>query len=151
MRNVITVILGSVAMAFSISALAQSSSSCDGAELRDVTGNVLVSTKDGMIAGIEKQIVANKTRVTTTSRASVTIVFDCGCDVKLKENERIDIENPSTCAALLASVTAVPGATALGAATASAGALTSTNALIAVGVGVGGYLIYRNNRNQSPN
>ena len=151
MPRVLPVILASAVMALSLDVLGQTSNSCDGAELREVTGNVLVSTKDGMIAGIEKQVVANKTRVTTTSRASVTIVFDCGCDVKLKENERIDIENPSTCAALLASVTAVPGATALGAATASAGAFTATNALIAVAVGVGGYLIYRNNRNQSPN
>ena len=150
MRSVIPVILGLFAMAFSVNALGQSSSSCDGAELRDVTGNVLVSTKDGMSAAIDKQTVAGGSRVTTTSRASVTVVFACGCDVKLKENERLDIEGPSTCAVLLASVTAVP-VVAIGAATASAGAFSGTTALIGVGVGVGGYLIYRNNRNQSPN
>ncbi len=150
MRSVILVILGSFAMAFSVNALGQSSSSCDGAELRDVTGNVLLSTKDGMSAAVEKQTVAGGSRVTTTSRASVTVAFACGCDVKLKENERLDIEGPSTCAVLLASVTAVP-VVAIGAATASAGAFSGTTALIGVGVGVGGYLIYRNNRNQSPN
>lgn len=150
MRSVIPVILGSLAMAFSMSAVGQSSSSCDGAQLRDVTGNVLVSTKDGMSAAVDKQTVAGGSRVTTTSRASVTVAFTCGCDVKLKENERLDIEGPSTCAVLLASVTAVPVA-AIGAATASAGAFSGTTALIGVGVGVGGYLIYRNNRNQSPN
>lgn len=152
MRCVISVISGAVAMALSVSAFAQSSSStCDGAVLKDVVGNVLVSTKDGMGAGIEKQGVSNNTRVTTTARASVTIAFNCGCDVKLKENERIDIDSPNTCAALLAAVTAVPVAGAIGAATASAGAFSGTTALIGVGVGVGGYLIYRNNRNQSPN
>ena len=150
MRSVIPAILGSFAMAFSVNALGQSSSSCDGAELRDVTGNVLVSTKDGMSAAVDKQTVAGGSRVTTTSRASVTVAFTCGCDVKLKENERIDIEGPSACAALLASVTAVP-IVAIGAATASAGAFSGTTALIGVGVGVGGYLVYRNNRNQSPN
>lgn len=151
MRSVIPAILGSVAMAFSVNALGQSSNTCEGAELRDVVGNVLVSTKDGMSAAIEKQAVAGKSRVTTTSRASVTVVFTCGCDVKLKENERLDIEGPAACPVLLASVTAVP-VVAIGAATAaSAGVFTGTNALVAVGVGVGGYLIYRNNRNQSPN
>jgi hypothetical protein len=151
MRSVILVILGSVAMAFSVNALGQTSNSCDTAELRDVTGNVLVSTKDGMSAAVDKQTVGDKSRVTTTSRASVTVAFACGCEVKLKENERIDIETPSTCAVLLASVTAVPVVAAIGAATATVGTISSTTALVGVGVGVGGYLIYRNNRNQSPN
>ncbi len=149
MRSVIPVILGSVAMAFSVNALGQSSSSCDGAELRDVIGNVLVSTNDGMSTAVDKQVVGNKSRVTTASRSSVTVAFTCGCDVKLKENERIDIEAPSTCAVLLASVTAAP-VVAIGATTAaSAGA--GTTALVGAGVGVGAYLLYRNNRNQSPN
>ena len=149
MRSVIPVILGSVAMAFSVNALGQSSSSCDGAELRDVIGTVLVSTNDGMSTAVDKQVVGNKSRVTTASRSSVTVAFTCGCDVKLKENERIDIEAPSTCAVLLASVTAAP-VVAIGATTAaSAGA--GTTALVGAGVGVGAYLLYRNNRNQSPN
>ncbi len=151
MRSVIPVILGSVALAFSVNALGQSSSSCDSAELRDVTGNVLVSTSDGMSTAVDKQAVGGKSRVTTASRSSVTVAFACGCDVKLKENERIDIEAPSTCAVLLASVTAVP-VVAIGATTAaSAGAFSGTTALVGAGVGVGAYLLYRNNRNQSPN
>ena len=150
MRSVIPVILGSVAMAFSVNALGQSSSSCDGAELRDVIGNVLVSTNDGMSTAVDKQVVGNKSRVTTASRSSVTVAFTCGCDVKLKENERIDIEAPSTCAALLASVTATP-VVAIGATGAAAAGTTGTTALVGAGVGVGAYLLYRNNRNQSPN
>jgi hypothetical protein len=151
MRNVVPAILGSFAIAFCVNASAQTAN-CDSAELRDVTGNVLVSTKDGMSTAVDKQTVGLKSRVTTTSRASVTISFTCGCDVKLKENERLDIENPAACPALLAGVTAVPVAAAIGAGTgATAGVLTGTNALVIAGVGVGGYLIYRNNRNQSPN
>jgi hypothetical protein len=153
MSKVITLLLGLIIMALSVTARAQS---CDSAELRDVTGNVLVSTKDGMSAAVDKQSVAGGTRVTTTARASVTIVFACGCVVSLKENERIDLGAPATCTVLQASVVAVPVAAAIGAgagagATASAGVFSGTTALIASGVGVGGYLIYRNNRNQSPN
>jgi hypothetical protein len=153
MRNAISVGLASAIMALSLGAQAQTTAaSCDGAELRDVQGNVLVSTKDGMSTGVDKQVVVNKSRVTTTSRASVTVAFACGCDVKLKENERLDIETPATCAGLLASVTAVPASAAIGATTAVAGGLTPTStALIGAGVGVGAYLIYRNNRNVSPN
>ena len=150
MRGIISVVSGAVAMALSVSIFAQSSNNkCEGAVLRDVVGNVLVSTKDGMGAGIEKQSVANHTRVTTTARASVTISFECGCDVKLKENEQIDIESPNTCAAFLAAITPVPIAGAIGAATASAGTFSGTTALVAVGVG--GILIYRLNISQSPN
>ena len=149
MRKVIPMVLGFIAMAFSVNSFAQA---CDSAELRDVTGNVLVSTKDGMSAAVDKQTVSGNTRVTTTSRASVTVAFTCGCEVKLKENERLDLGAPATCPVLLASVVAVPIAAAIGAgAAASAGAFTGTTALVAAGVGVGGYLIYRNNRNQSPN
>ena len=140
-------------MVLNVSTFAQSSSnSCDGAVLQDVVGNVLVSTKDGISAGIDKQSVANKTRVTTTSRASVTISFNCGCDVKLKENERIDIESPNTCAALLAAVTVVPVDAAIGAVAATAGGISTTTGLIVgTSVGVGAYLLYRRNQNSSPN
>jgi hypothetical protein len=150
-RNVISAVLGTLVMVVSTGALGQSAA-CSSAVLSDVQGNVLVSTKDGMSAGIDKQTLGISSRVTTTSRASATLTFNCGCVVSLKENERIDIgDTPATCAALLAAVTAVPVAAAIGAATASAGVFSGTTALVGVGVGVGGYLVYRNNRNQSPN
>lgn len=147
-------LISSMAMALSVSAFGQSSrDSCDGAFLQDVVGNVLVSTKEGIKAGMENQPVVNKTRVTTTSRASVTISFkECGCDVKLKENERIDIESPNTCAALLAFVTGVPVDAAIGAVAASTGGISTTTGLvIGAGAGVGAYLLYRRNQNSSPN
>ena len=153
MRGTAYLLISSIAMALSASTFAQSSnSSCDGAVLRDIVGNVLVSTKDGMSAGTDKQRVANKTRVTTTSRSSVTLSFEeCGCDVKLKENERIDVESPNTCAVLLAAVTTVPVDAAIGAVVASAGGLNTTGLLIGTGVGVGAFLLYRRNQNSSPN
>lgn len=146
-------LISSIAMALSVSSFAQTTrDSCDGAVLQDVVGNVLVSTKDGIGAGVEKQSVLNKTRVTTTNRASVTIAFkECGCDVKLKENERIDIESPNGCGALLAAVTAVPVDAAIGAVAASSGGISTTGLIVGTGVGVGAYLLYRNNRNSSPN
>ena len=122
------------------------------AELQKVEGNVLVSDATGMTSGVEKQPLKNKMRVTTTSRASVTVSYPCGCDVKLKENERLDIAAPKSCAAILASVQSVPIDVAIGAAAVpAAGGLTGTNVLIGTGVGVGVYLLYRDNRNASPN
>lgn len=149
-----SLLISSMAMALSVSTFAQSSrDSCGGAFLQDVVGNVLVSTKDGISSGIDNQPVANKTRVTTTSRASVTIAFkECGCDVKLKENERIDIDSPNTCAALLALVTGVPVDAAIGAVAATAGGVSNPVGLaIGAGVGVGAYILYRRNQNSSPN
>lgn len=121
------------------------------ATLIDVLGNVLVSDAAGMATATDKQRIKNYVRVTTTSRASVTISFDCGCDVRLKENERLDVEGPRQCAALLAAVEAVPIGAPIGAVAASAGGGFPTTALVLTGVGIGAYLIYRNNRNVSPN
>jgi hypothetical protein len=124
------------------------------AELRDLQGNVLVSDKDGVSSAVSGQRVANKSRVTTTSSAGVVVAFDCGCNVTLKENQRVDIELPRGCAALVAAIQAVPVTVALGsaAAVAPAAAAGSTTGLLAVGaVGVGGYALLRRNRNVSPN
>ena len=125
------------------------------AELRDVQGNVLVSDVVGMSSGVEKQRLKNMVRVTTTSCAAVVVAFDCGCDVRLKENERLDVAIPRTCAALVAGVQPVPTGAPIGAmaptATTSTGISSTTGALIAGTVGVGAYLLYRNNRNVSPN
>ena len=122
------------------------------AELQKVQGNVLVSDASGMTSGVEKQPLKNTMRVTTTSRASVTVSFACGCDVKLKENERLDISAPNTCEAILAAVQPVPVDIALGAIPAATGGVSvGTGALIATAVGVGGYILFRRDRNVSPN
>ena len=154
-------LIGTAAAALATGVLAQTSPlACDDPEyvkretiaaLIDVQGNVLVSDPAGMASGVEKQRIKKGVRVTTTSRASVTINFDCGCDVRLKENERLDVEGGRPCAALLAAVEGVPIGAPIGAVAASAGGSFPTTAAILTGVGVGAYLLYRNNRNVSPN
>ncbi len=124
------------------------------AQLRDLVGNVLVSDKAGMGSASDKQRVGNNVRVTTTSQASVVVAFDCGCNVTLKPNERLDVVAGQSCAAALAAVAPVATNVALGAG--AAGAATTaglSTPLIAggVAVGVGGYLLYRDRRNVSPN
>ena len=68
------------------------------AKLADLEGNVLVSQGDAMVAGTANgQRVAVGTRVVTTAGAKVTISYDVGCDVRLKENERFTV-NIGACA-----------------------------------------------------
>jgi hypothetical protein len=112
------------------------------AELRDLKGNVLVSDPKGIAAGAERQRLANKVRVSTTARSGVLIRFDCGCDVELKENERLDVEGGDPCAALIAAIKPVPIGVAAGVATAGTTATVGTAASV----------LYRRNRgNVSPN
>ena len=120
------------------------------ATLVEVQGNVLISDAVGMSSATGNQRIKNSVRVTTTSRASVLISFDCGCDVRLKENERLDVEGAKQCPALLAAVEAVPIGAPIGAVAAASGSGVP-KALLLTGVGVAGYLIYRNNGNVSPN
>lgn len=151
---------GFIAAALATNAMAQGPRlACDDPEymkretiatLAEVKGNVLVSDAAGMFSAIDNQRIKNMVRVTTTSRASVLIAFDCGCDVRLKENERLDVEGPRQCPALLAAVQAVPIGAPIGAVAAASGSILPT-ALLLTGVGVGGYLIGRNDRNCSPN
>ena len=152
--------LGFTALVLATGVMAQTSRlACDDPEntkretiatLAEVQGNVLVSDALGMSSAVDNQRIKNSVRVTTTSRASVLISFDCGCDVRLKENERLDVEGAKQCPALLAAVEAVPIGAPIGAVAAASGSGVP-KALLLTGVGVAGYLIYRNNGNVSPN
>ncbi len=124
------------------------------AQLRDLVGNVLVSDKAGMGSATDKQRVGNNVRVTTTSQASVVVAFDCGCNVTLKPNERLDVVAGQSCAAALAAVSPVATNVALGAGAVGAGTGAGLSVPVVAGgvaVGVGGYLLYRDHRNVSPN
>jgi hypothetical protein len=127
------------------------------AQLRDLKGNVLVSNATGMSAATDGQSIPNKVRVTTTAKSEVVIRFAEGCDVKLAENQRLDVDGCRPCAALLAAVQAVPVDVALGAVAPAAGATgvtgssLLTTAAIGTTTGVGIYLLNRNRRNVSPN
>jgi len=86
------------------------------AQLRDVSGNTLVSKESGLAAGTEGLRLIPGTRVITTSKSGAVVVYDDGCEVKLKENERFEVEIGKACATLMAmpqSILATPaGATA---------------------------------------
>lgn len=72
------------------------------AKLRDVKGNVLVSNESGLATGDEALRLVPGTRVITTANSEVVVDFDEGCSVKLKENERFEVEKGKPCALLLA-------------------------------------------------
>ena len=121
------------------------------AQLRNVEGNVLVSTVQGAVAGVNGLAVPDKSLVTTTSSGLVDVVLPSGCTINLKPNQRVEVDVTKTCEALLALVTAAPGAVALGAGGAAAGIAGTNIALIAGALGAGAILIDRGNRNSSPN
>lgn len=128
------------------------------AKLSDIEGNVLVSQGDAMVAGTNGQRLPVGARVVSTAGAKVTINYDSGCDVRLKENERFTVA-AGACAALLASVQPVgPAAGAIGGGTAAAGG-TATVMSVAGGVftaaaagalGYGVYQVFKSD-NVSPN
>ena len=125
------------------------------AQLKNVQGNVLVSTAQGAVAGANGLAVPDKSWVTTTSNGSTDIVTPTGCTISLKPNQRVEVDVTKTCEALVALVTAAPGAVALGAAGAAGAAagLTGSTIVLALGaVAAGAILITdRRNRNSSPN
>jgi len=88
------------------------------AKLKDAEGNVLVSQGDAMVAGGNDQRVAVGQRIVTTTGATVTISYDVGCDIRLKENERFTVAM-GPCAVLAGQVEALgPAAGAIGGGTA---------------------------------
>ena len=124
------------------------------AQLKKVEGNVLVSTAQGAVAGVNDLAVPDKSLVTTTSNGSVDVVLPKGCTITLKPNQRLEVDVDKSCDALALLVMDAPGAVALGAAGASGAVAGFSGTTIALGVGVGvgvGLLIARGNRNSSPN
>jgi hypothetical protein len=120
------------------------------AQLRDVSGNTLVSKESGLAAGTEGLRLIPGTRVITTSKSGAVVVYDDGCEVKLKENERFEVEIGKACATLMAmpqSILATPaGATA---AVGGAAGLTFGAAIPLLG-GAAGLAGLRNLRESTP-
>ena len=77
------------------------------ARLKDLKGNVLVSRESGLAAGGEAVRLVEHTRVITTASSEVVVVYDNGCEVRLKENQRFQVERDKPCAALIASVQSI--------------------------------------------
>lgn len=83
------------------------------ARLKDVKGNVLVSQQSGLVSGTDTTRLAEHTRVITTAGSEATVLYDNGCEVRLKENQRHEIVVDKACAALIAeSLFTQPPATA---------------------------------------
>ena len=72
------------------------------ARLKQVKGNVLVSKESGLAAGDEALRIIKGTRVITTANSEVVVVYDNGCEVKLKENQRFEVVTDRPCSALMA-------------------------------------------------
>ena len=72
------------------------------AKLKQVTGNVLVSREAGLATGAEAQPLVNGTRIITTANSTAIVVFDDGCEVRLKENERFEVDSQKPCALMIA-------------------------------------------------
>lgn len=87
--------------------LAQQGSREGIAQLKSVKGNVLLSREAGLATGGEAARVVEHTRVITTGGSEVVVVFDNGCEVHLKENQRFEVDSRKPCAALIASVESI--------------------------------------------
>jgi len=72
------------------------------ARLVEMNGNVLVSREAGLTSGNESLRLVPGTRVITTAQSGVVVEYDNGCRVRLKENQRFEVEKDKPCAMLLA-------------------------------------------------
>ena len=67
------------------------------AKLVDVQGNVLVSGADAMAAAVNGQRLAPGTRILTTAGAKATVVYDKGCSILLRLNQRYTVREHAEC------------------------------------------------------
>ena len=121
------------------------------AQLKDMQGNVLVSRESGLGAGRESLRLSEGMRVITTNKSGVTVVYDDGCEVKLKANERFEIQTGKACAALAAlpeSILATPAGATLAASAGSAAVFAAT--LPVLGGAAAGLAALRSLRESNP-
>ena len=121
------------------------------ARLKEVTGNVLVSRESGLAAAAEATRLPEHARVITTARSSAIVQYDNGCEVRLKENQRFEVEIDKPCAALVAQAQSIimePAGAAL--AGASAGAVLFWSAVPALGGAAIGLKIISDDRRKAP-
>jgi hypothetical protein len=77
------------------------------ARLKDVHGNVLVSRETGLASGDEALRLAQGTRVITTANADVVVAYDDGCEVRLKENQRLEVDTSKACVLRVAQASSI--------------------------------------------
>lgn len=98
------------------------------ATLKSLEGNVLVSDDEGLSSAQPRRRMPQGARVITTARSSAVVEFDDGCEVRLAENRRLEIDNREPCEkriALASSLLGQPAGVALAGATASGGSLAA--------------------------
>lgn len=108
------------------------------ATLKDLDGKVLVNKGEGLKSASSGQTLTDGNRVVTLDKSGVRIVFNDGCDVRLKENEIFVIDEKLGCKALVTSSAAATGLT------------TGQVAIIAAVVG-GGAIVIGNGSNNNNN
>lgn len=118
------------------------------ARLNNLEGNVLVSQGDAMVAATNGQRVPAGTRVLTMTGGKVAIVYDSGCDITLKENQRFTVRT-GECPVLLTEVVTLGPAPA-GAVAAAVSSDMIVGALSAAGFGVAAYEFFKD-KSVSPN
>ena len=101
-------------------------------KLINVTGLVTQSFRNQLSNVVEKMPLYVDARIMTSSTGGVTLDFDNGCDVTLKENESIKVSDDKDCAALWAAVTPVGGPVAV------AAAVGTSSMIPALIIGAGG-------------
>lgn len=142
--RVVSLLLGMAAALGAGSSAAQQAGAV--ARLINLEGNVLVSQGDAMVAATNGQRVPAGTRVLTMAGGKVGIVYDSGCDISLKENQRFTVR-AGECAALLGEVVTLGPAPAVAAG-------VSSNLVVGVlggaALGYGVYEVFRN-KSVSPN
>jgi hypothetical protein len=112
------------------------------AQLKEVHGNVLVSRESGLASGDEGVRLSPGTRVITTAHADAIVAYDNGCEVRLKENQRFEVQEDKPCAALIAqasSILAEPAGAALATSATGAAVFAATlpplsGALVGLGI-----------------
>src|SRR5690348_7467466 len=98
MRFARLVLAITVAAAVAPAALAQQNRDGTVARLVDMHGNVLVSRESGLASGNDELRLLPGTRVITTANSEVVVEYDDGCRVRLKENQRFEVERGKPCA-----------------------------------------------------
>jgi hypothetical protein len=125
-----------IAMAFAPPGFAQTAAEPI-AHLKGVSGNVLVSKETGLASGVESGALTKGSRVITTANSEVTVVYDNGCEVKLKPNQRFEVVTDKPCSELVAraeSILTEPAGAIAAAGSAGAIAAGSSVALSSVAV-----------------
>ncbi|MGZ5104342.1 MAG: hypothetical protein ACXWBR_08840 [Usitatibacter sp.] len=144
--------LALAAGAFSLAAFAQEPGRSV-AQLRDLAGNALVSRESGLAAGSEGLRLSPGTRVITTKGSRVVVAYDDGCEVKLKENERFEVEVGKACEVLAAmpqSILSTPTGAAVATGAGAAAGYAAALPLLGGAAGVAAVRSLRESRPASP-